>query len=201
MTEHRATTPLVEFDQVRAGYREAVVGPVSFQLFPGEILGLAGPNGAGKSTLLSALTGVARVFEGGIRRRDGLTISHHRQRPELPPEVPLTGRELLQLVAADHGQQPERLQAFIDRPLSRFSGGQFQFLQTCACLGSDAELILLDEPTNNLDGHAIEALSTLLAELSPQRSVLMVSHEKDFLEHHCTRIITLSLPNGMGVSA
>jgi len=193
VTESRANQPLVTFEAVRAGYRKPVVGPVSFQVMPGEILGLSGANGAGKSTLLNALTGVARVFSGHIRKSAGLSISHHRQRPELPPELPLTGRELLKLMNADHRNQPERLQPLLDRPLAKFSGGQFQFLQACACIGSQSDLIILDEPTNNLDGHAINALSGLLSALAPHRGVLLVSHEQAFLEDHCSRVIDIPL--------
>lgn len=193
MTQHRARQPLVTFEAVRAGYRQPVVGPVSFQLMPGEILGLSGANGAGKSTLLSALTGVAQVFSGRVRKSAGLSVSHHRQRPELPPELPLTGGELLQLMSVDFRHLPERLLPLLDKPLARFSGGQFQFLQACACIGSQSDLIILDEPTNNLDGHAIEALSGLLNALAPERGVLMVSHEQAFLETHCSRVIEIPL--------
>ncbi|TVP59488.1 MAG: ATP-binding cassette domain-containing protein [Halomonadaceae bacterium] len=193
VTPGRGQQPLVTFAAVRAGYRQAVVGPVSFQVMPGEILGLSGANGAGKSTLLNALTGVARVFSGKIHRSPGLSVSHHRQRPVLPPELPLTGGELLRLMNAHHQDQPERLQPLLDKPLAKFSGGQFQFLQACACIGSQSDLIILDEPTNNLDGHAIHSLSGLLAALAPHRGVLLVSHEQAFLQDHCSRVIDIPL--------
>lgn len=186
--------PLAGFESVRAGYGKPIVGPVSFAIAPGEILGLAGANGAGKSTLLNALTGTARIFSGEIHHRPGLSVSHHRQRPEQPPELPLSGRELLALMGAEKSHYPAQIRPLLDRPLARFSGGQFQFLQAFACLASGADLVILDEPTNNLDGHAIEALSDLLAQLSPRRGVLMVSHEQAFLQQHCSRIIELPLP-------
>ncbi|MDX1588213.1 MAG: ATP-binding cassette domain-containing protein [Oleiphilaceae bacterium] len=188
-----AVQPLARFDAVCAGYRKPVVGPVSFTVSAGEILGLAGANGAGKSTLLSALTGTARVFSGHIRRRDGLTVSHHRQRPEQPPELPLCGRELLELMGAVQTRYPPQIEPLLEKPLAALSGGQFQFLQAYACLASQAELVILDEPTNNLDGHAIQALSGLLSRMAPHRAVLLVSHEQRFLQQHCSRIIELPL--------
>lgn len=180
---------LLEVDQLVAGYTTPVVGPVSFSVQSGRILGLGGHNGAGKSTLLRAITGMSRVFSGTIRRAPDLRICHQWQRPELPPELALLGRELYSLLGADPERAPAVIRPLLERPLYRFSGGQFQMLQTLACLCSPAQLVLMDEPTNNLDGRALEALSAILHDLSSERAVLLVSHEKAFLERHCSRMI------------
>jgi len=192
VTDAVTQQPLARYDAVRAGYQHPVVGPVSFEIRPGEVLGLTGANGTGKSTLLNAITGVARIFSGAIERHPDLSISHHRQRPELPPELPLLGRELLGLFQVDLQTMPELVTPLLDKPLSEFSGGQFQFLQSCACLGSGASLVILDEPTNNLDGTAIAALSEMLANLQAHRSVLLVSHEQAFLRDQCSRMVDLT---------
>ncbi len=150
------------------------------------MLGLGGSNGAGKSTLLRALTGTARVFDGRIERRPHLSIVHHQQRPERPPELPLMGREVLSLLGAE-SDPPALIRPLLDRPIARMSGGQYQFLQAFACLNSGADLVLLDEPTNNLDGDAIEVLGQLISALPSHRAVILVSHEQAFLEAHCHR--------------
>ncbi|TVQ35874.1 MAG: ATP-binding cassette domain-containing protein [Wenzhouxiangella sp.] len=185
------TQALVSLEGLSAGYTGPVVGPVSFSVQPGEVLGLGGLNGAGKSTVLRALTGTARVFSGRIVRAPRLSIAHHQQRPERPPELPLLGRELLALLDADP-HPPALVQPLLDRPLSRMSGGQYQLLQAWACLNSKARLVLLDEPTNNLDGTAIEALGEMLATLGPGRAAILVSHEQAFLDRHCARQIEVS---------
>jgi len=184
--------PLLRIEKLVAGYTGPVVGPVSFDVAPGEVLGLSGPNGAGKSTLLKAITGAARRFEGEVIPCHGLTVTHHQQRPELPPELPLLGRELLRVMAADRNDAPDIIQPLLDRPINRMSGGQFQLLEAWACLGGDAELVLLDEPTNNLDGDAVEALSAFIRAARPPRAVLLVSHERSFLDQNCTRIVEVS---------
>lgn len=180
---------LLEFRQVVAGYTGPVTGPVSFALHAGEVLGLAGPNGVGKSTLLGVITGSSRVWEGELWRAPGLSVAHHRQRPELSAEVPMRARELLRLTGAHKQPPPALIQPLLECPLSILSGGQFQFLQAWACLGGEASLVLLDEPTNNLDQAGMAALSELLARRSEHRGVIMVSHEPAFLARHCTRVV------------
>ena len=180
---------MLSLHEVVAGYAAPVVGPVSLQIAPGQIIGLGGPNGAGKSTLLRAITGGARIFSGRIEREPGLTISHQWQRPELPPELALKGGELFSLLGGDPQRPPAIIQPLMNEPLRRLSGGQYQMLHTLACLCARTDLVLMDEPTNNLDGRALEALSELLHDLSPDRAVLLVSHELQFLNQHCTQLI------------
>ncbi len=174
-----------------AGYAGPVTGPVSFSVCEGHIIGLGGPNGSGKTTLLKAITGVAKIFSGKIKKADHTLITHHWQRPEKSPELALLGRELFSLLGADPKKSTSRIDKLMDVPLNQLSGGQFQFLQTAACLASPANLVILDEPTNNLDGGAIEDLSALLKNHAPHRSVILVSHEKPFLKEHCERTIEL----------
>ncbi len=162
------------------------MGPVSFSVRAGEVLGLGGANGAGKSTLLKALTGTAKIFSGRILRAPEVRIAHHRQRPERPPELPLLGRELLALLDAA-ADPPKLIQPLMERPIAEMSGGQYQFLQAWACLNSPVDVVLLDEPTNNLDGEAIDALGEMLNTLSTDRAVVLVSHEQAFLNAHCHR--------------
>ena len=169
-----------------AGYTGPVVGPVSFDLYAGEVLGLGGANGSGKSTLLRALSGTARIFSGRIDRPSGVRITHHQQHPERPPELPLLGRELVALLGAE-SDPPPLIARLMAQPIARMSGGQYQLLQAWACLNSGAEVVLLDEPTNNLDATAIEVLSGILHRLGPDRAVVLVSHERAFLEANCSR--------------
>jgi ATPase subunit of ABC transporter with duplicated ATPase domains len=72
------------------------------------------------------------------------------------------------------------------------SGGQYQLLNVWACLGSGAELVLLDEPTNNMDPRATTALEELVVSSRESgRGVLVVSHEHDFLERVSTRLVEI----------
>lgn len=180
---------LLRLDAVQAGYSGPLVGPLSLELRRGERVGLYGPNGAGKSTLLAAITGRARVFSGRIHRPAGLRLAYQSQHAPRHLQAPLTGWELLRCAEALHHPPPPRLAPLLDRRIDRLSGGQFQLLTVWACLGGEADLILLDEPTNNLDPRSTDELAALLEAGSARQGVLLISHERGFLERSCHRSI------------
>lgn len=179
--------PLLRLEAVQAGYSGPLVGPLSLELRRGERVGLYGPNGAGKSTLLAAVVGRARVFAGRIHRPAGLRLAYQPQHAPRHLQAPLTGWELLRYAEALHRPPPPELAPLLARRIDRLSGGQFQLLTIWACLGGDADLILLDEPTNNLDPHSIDALAALLETGGARHGVLVISHDRGFLERSCHR--------------
>ncbi len=184
-------TPLLSYREVVAGYTRPVVGPISFEVRPGEIVALRGPNGSGKSTLLGALTGSSRVLSGQIERRPGLTVSLQRQLPARPDGIPLTGHELLRLTGAHRTAPPTLLAPLLALRVDELSGGQFQLLEVWACLGGDADLHILDEPTNNMAPSTIESLVSILHEKRDGRGVLVVSHERSFVDEVADRVVEL----------
>ncbi len=187
--------PLLEIEQLRAGYAEPVVGPVSVQVHPGEVIGLAGPNGCGKSTVLSVLTGQARRFSGQVRTDSEAGIACQSQAPYQGGELPLRGDELLALMGADPATLPEPLQPLLRRRIDRLSGGQRQSLLVWSVLGHPGALVLLDEPTNNLDARGRQLLIEGLTHLRPGRGALVISHDADFIRQVCHRVVTLE-PGG-----
>ena len=187
------TTPLLVVDALVAGYTQPTMGPVSFTIAGGEVVGLAGPNGAGKSTILNTITGESRIFGGRVTcdRADGVSVL--RQFPVRLPEMPLVGRELLDVTGASALPVPSAVTPLIDLRLDRLSGGQYQLLLVWACLGSSARLVLLDEPTNNMDPETVVALGEmLLAARDRGKGVLVVSHEAGLLERVCSRIVEVA---------
>lgn len=174
-----------------AGYAKPVIGPLSFAVHAGEVLGLWGANGSGKSTLLNAVCRGARVFAGTLERAPGLTLAFQEQHPVRLPVMPLTGRDILRAAGADRRTPPPALTPLLDGRIDTLSGGQYQLLSVWAALGSATGLVLLDEPTNNLDPGAEALLIEILAAQRGRRAVLLVSHERRFLDAACTRVLTI----------
>lgn len=174
-----------------AGYTRPVIGPLSFSVGRGEVVGLWGANGTGKSTVLNAIARGARVHGGSVERAPGLTLAYQEQQPVRLPVMPLTGYDLLRTAGADHPSPPDALAAILTRRIDTLSGGQYQLLCVWAALGSATDLVLLDEPTNNLDPSAESRLVEILSAQRGRRAVLLVSHERAFLDAACSRVLAV----------
>ncbi len=174
-----------------AGYAEPVVGPFSIEVGVGEVVGLWGANGSGKSTLLRAIANKARVFAGTLERPPRSTLAWQLQQPVRLDEMPLNGHDYLRYARADREAPPARLAPWLDRRIDALSGGEFQLLAVWAMLGGRSDLVMLDEPTNNLDPGGEQLLAEILRSEQGHRAALVVSHERQFLEQACSRILEL----------
>jgi len=187
---------LLRVEGLVAGYSRPVVGPLSFRVASGEVVGLWGANGTGKSSVLNAIGRSARVFEGSVERAPGLTLAYQEQQPVRLPVMPLKGSDILRAAGAEHREVPAALAALVNRRIDVLSGGQYQLLCVWAALGSAMDLVLLDEPTNNLDPRSETLLIEILAAERGRRAVLLVSHERRFLDAACSRVLTVEAWQG-----
>jgi ATPase subunit of ABC transporter with duplicated ATPase domains len=189
MSAVATAAPLLGVEALVAGYAAPVVGPVSLSLCRGEIVGLVGPNGCGKSTLLAALVDPARMLAGRIERAPGVQVVLQTQHQPDAVGVPLSGRDLLSLTGAGAEGLPPWLADRLDSRLDRLSGGQRQFLHLWACLEAPGEVVLLDEPTNNLDPQGVAALlDALRRRAADGAALLLVSHDPAFVAEACSRV-------------
>ena len=183
---------LIRAQALVAGWERPATAPLEFALESGRILGLTGANGVGKTTLLSALAGRARVFSGVLEIRPALRLALQTQ--DVPPVegVPLSGRELLALTGAAGDGLPPWLVGRLDDRLDRLSGGQRHYLTLWAVLQAPADLVLLDEPTNNLDAAGVAHLASALRRLAGSGTgIVVVSHDHEFVEAVCDQVIVL----------
>ncbi|HET8731923.1 MAG TPA: ATP-binding cassette domain-containing protein [Moraxellaceae bacterium] len=183
---------LLTVSDLVVGYSTPVLGPLSFSLPPGRALGIVGANGCGKSTLLKSFYGQARIFSGEIVRDTGVTFACQQQHPVRLDQVPLSVRDYLRLLDAEDEPLPTRLSALVDRRIDTLSGGQYQLLAVWACLASPAQVALLDEPTNNLDPDGVTLLTGWLRKRRPGHSLLLISHDAEFMEAVCDERIDVT---------
>lgn len=184
--------PLLSLNDVAVGYHKPILTHVSFHLEAGQVLGLLGSNGCGKSTLFKMFCGEAQCFAGTWHKATGIKISIQKQHPVRLFNFPLSGYEYLRLMQADTQSMPERLAALCSKRVDSLSGGQFQLLSIWACLASSSQLILLDEPTNNLDPTGVSLLLTLLSHRRHEQGIILISHDKDFVQAATTQQLDLT---------
>ena len=182
---------IVTIDQAVLGYQNPVIGPISTTIDVGERVGILGPNGCGKSTLLNYFSGVSHLFSGSIHIKESVSIAYQPQRPVHPTEIPIIGSEYLKLMAADSESIPERLKLLLAKRVDQLSGGQFQILSTWANLASKGELVLLDEPTNNLDPEAIELLVDTILAMPESHGLMVVSHDSHFIQRIANKVVEI----------
>ncbi|MBN1845615.1 MAG: ABC transporter ATP-binding protein [Sedimentisphaerales bacterium] len=211
---------LLQLDQVTGSYASTSwrLGPVSFELGAGELLGIIGPNGAGKSTLLQIAAGIRRPDTGQVRlldqplsRLSRRAIARHLG--YLPQQVAsLFDYRVEQVVALGRyvhlralGFMQPRDQkvvesclartetaAYRNRLLSELSGGERQRVLLASVLAQEPQILMLDEPTTGLDLHHQVRFFDLLAEQARRGlAVAVVTHDLNLAGLFCTRLLLL----------
>ena len=199
-----AEQAIVEFDQVSFSYGAIpVLEKATVSIRSGEFVSVIGPNGGGKTTLLRLMlgliapqTGTVRIFGDTpkrARQRIGYTPQYSKHDLDFPVsvmDVALMGCQegnrfgrygKTEKAAALRALEEMELADLAQRPYSDLSGGQRQRVLIARALASDPELLLLDEPTSNVDAVVEDKLLDLLKQLNERMSIIMVSHDLGFV--------------------
>jgi ATP-binding cassette subfamily F protein uup len=175
-----------------------VIADFSQRIFRGDRVGLIGPNGSGKSTLLKLLVGELEPDAGEVRRGTRLQVAYFdQQREQLDPEATVTntvndGNDTLTIngqprhvlgYLADFLFPKERAQS----PVKSLSGGERNRLLLARLFARPANVLVLDEPTNDLDIETLELLEELVSDFAG--TVLLVSHDRVFLDRVVTSTV------------
>ncbi len=184
---------VVEFQHIAKSFGDKVIAKdFSTRVLRGDRIGIIGPNGAGKSTLLKLLTGEMEADGGTIRRGTNLQPAYFDQR-----RLGLDGQATVRVnLAGKEGDtvfvqgQPRHVVSYMrdflfdDRqahqPVDSLSGGERNRLLLAKVLAQPSNLLVLDEPTNDLDMETLDLLEELLADY--QGTLFLVSHDRDFLD-------------------
>ncbi|MDH5301314.1 MAG: ATP-binding cassette domain-containing protein [Gammaproteobacteria bacterium] len=188
-----------EAEHMRCDYDgETLIADFSTTIIRGDRIGLIGPNGSGKSTLLRLLLGRQQPTAGTVRQGTNLQVAYFdQQREQLDLKKNVIdnlaeGRETIEIggrqkhvisYLRDFLFDPARLHS----PVESLSGGERNRLLLAKLFSKPANLLVLDEPTNDLDMETLELLEDLLGEY--EGTVLLVSHDRDFLDNVVTSTI------------
>ena len=195
----RLGNEVIEFKDVSKGYGERLlIDELSFKVPPGAIVGIIGPNGAGKSTLLRLITKREEPDSGKVEVGKTVKLAHVDQsRDELSADKTVFedisgGQDILKV---GRFEMPAR--AYLARfnfrgadqqkPVGQLSGGERGRLHLARMLMSGANVLLLDEPSNDLDVETLRALEEALLEFAG--CVLVISHDRWFLDRIATHIL------------
>lgn len=171
---------------------------VSFTIPPGAIVGIIGPNGAGKSTLFKVITGMIPADEGNVRIGDTVEMVHISQgRDELDDdetviEVISEGKPTISIGDTEHHIR-SYLAAFNlkgtiqERLVGDLSGGERNRVLLAKMLKNGCNLLLLDEPSNDLDVDTLRSLEDAVEAFAG--SAIVISHDRWFLDRVCTHIL------------
>jgi ATP-binding cassette subfamily F protein uup len=192
---------VIEADRVSKSYGErTIIRDFSLRIQRGDRIGIVGPNGAGKTTLLKLLTGEIGPDNGTVTRAKTLSgIVIDQQRKLMEPDkrvkdVLANGGDWIDVRGHKKhikGYLKEFLfePAIADAPIGSLSGGERSRLLLAREFAREANLLVLDEPTNDLDLETLDLLQEVIADY--EGTVLLVSHDRDFLDRTVT--ITLGL--------
>ena len=185
---------IINIEHISKIYGEKTIfDDASFGIQEGDRIGIVGINGTGKSTLLKMIAGEATPDSGQIIRQNGLKIAYVPQNPVFPDDADI--RSFAFDRGDGEGWQVESCLTELgireyDTPIAYLSGGQKRRVVLAKVLAQDFDVLLLDEPTNHLDGGMITWLEEYLR--SCRSTILMVTHDRYFLDRVTNRILEIS---------
>lgn len=197
---------VIDAEKITKAYGErTIVSPFSIRVHRGDCIGLVGPNGAGKTTLLKMLTGQLAPDSGTVKLGTNLEIATLDQRREdLNLEDTLAhyltdGRGESLIVNGEQRHVTGYMKEFLFQPeqartpIRSLSGGERARLMLARILSRPTNLLILDEPTNDLDIETLDLLQEIVAGFAG--TVILVSHDRDFLDRTVTSTIAPADPD------
>jgi zinc transport system ATP-binding protein len=178
---------------------KSVLDNVSFELKAGEFITLIGPNGAGKSSLIKVLLGLIKADSGDIKRSGDIRLGYTPQTFSPNPFIPISVIGFLNLnqkVAKNFLHETALLtgiEGLLDSPLKSLSGGELQRVLLARALLNKPNVLILDEPAQNLDVNGQMHLYKLIQDIHQQQgcAVLMVSHDLHRVMKESTQVLCL----------
>jgi len=190
--------PLISCSHISYSIKDhEILRDISFSVFPGEVIALVGPNGVGKSTLLKIIAqkysgevdAIYDSFGGKIEISPKSIISY------FPQEIPIIHKEVIvkEYVKAIEIKSLEKLglnKDILEKRIGDLSGGEKSKINLLKIKMTEANIYILDEPTNNLDSRGIEYLESIIKD-SKNKAFIIISHDRQLLENFADKIVDI----------
>jgi zinc transport system ATP-binding protein len=210
------TEPAFELTEVHFAYAgQEVLAEVTLSMEAGEFAAIVGPNGGGKTTLLKLLLGLLEPARGTVRvlgqspKRARPRVGYMPQHSREDLRFPVSVRDVVLMGLASRSRwfgpyrRPDRRAAeaalldvaladLADRSFADLSGGQRQRVLIARAIVGEPDLLLLDEPTSNLDPRVEGELNNLLERLNERMTVVVVSHDVGFAAGHVGKVLCVN---------
>lgn len=194
-------SPVIQINHLYAGYGDRMVlEDINFVVYDLDFVGIIGPNGGGKTTFLKVLLGLLKPHQGEVKILDRPPVQGRRYIGYVPQLIdcdrafPITVRDVVRMGCLSHrrlfqGYSPEDdrkvgetlalldLTDLADRPIGALSGGQRQRVYIARALVGDPKILILDEPTANVDPQVTGQIYRLLQRLNEWMTIVMISHD------------------------
>ncbi|MDH3638122.1 MAG: ABC transporter ATP-binding protein [Gammaproteobacteria bacterium] len=211
-----AAKPVIELEHVSFSYTGTpVVDRIDLVVERGEFLGIVGPNAGGKSTLLKLILGLLKPHSGRIRVLGREPVQAQRaigyvpQYPSFPRDFPINVEQAVLLgrlgtgpliggfrradrIAVQRALSDVEADTLARLPIRTLSGGQLQRVLLARALVSDPEILILDEPTANIDQRLEYDIFAKLRELQAHKTILVVSHDIGFISGYVNRVACIN---------
>ena len=209
-------SPVITLNNIHFSYQQLqVLENVSLTINKGEFIGLVGPNGGGKSTLIKIMLGLLKPQQGNISimgkpvKAGRKSIGYVPQYVTFSRDFPITVEEVVLLgllgqtkswfgytrqekQRAYQAMEESHILNLRSRQISALSGGQFQRVLIARALISSPEVLILDEPTANIDVPTEENIFDLLRKLNERTTIIVVSHDIGFISEYVNRVACLN---------
>ena len=203
---------VISFDQVSYAYGHSnVLEDITLEIEEEEFFGVIGPNAAGKSTLLKLMLGMLKPDSGEISvlgkspKQASQNIGYVPQFPSFPRNFPIKVMDVVLLGCMGKSKKMggfskrdrdialESLRVveiaeLVNTPIQDLSGGQVQRMLIARALASQPEILILDEPTANIDVQAEENIFSLLKKYNEHMTIIVVSHDIAFISGYVNRV-------------
>lgn len=187
---------ILKIENLAKGFDKPLFKELNLSVYKGDILGIIGPNGSGKTTLMNLLFGQTSPDEGRLVFGPGVDRGYYKQhQEELRTSMDMVSFINSEFFQYNHGEIRSLLAQFlftgeeVFKSIDKLSGGEKARLRLLMLMLEERNLLLLDEPTNHLDIYSKETLEEAL--LHYEGTVILVSHDRYFLNQVCNRLLVL----------